>query len=186
MNRQGLVAHVEAYLGEMAGGFGDIAGHDPIQVAVFVDQPFKGVVTYVTLGMSNSVLKMPRNRSVRMELVFAADKSCPGDEIASFLRSFAHSIIARGEAILRGQVIGPSSPIIPEYSLNSVYVSTPNVYPKGFATYTGTEPPVVFAWLIPVYESEARYITINGWSKFEDILEEKDPDLWSLERQPVV
>ncbi len=121
-----------------------------------------------------------------MELVFSVDKSYSGEEIASFLRSFAHWIIDRGEAILRGQVIGPSSPIIPGHSLNSVYASTPNVYPKEFASYDDSEPPVVFAWVIPVYESEARYVIINRWSKFEDMLKEEGPNLWSLERQPVV
>ena len=62
----------------------------------------------------------------------------------------------------------------------------PVLYDDDFATYGGTEPPTVFVWLIPILAVEAEFVNDRGWSRFEDVLEEMNPDFGDLERRPVV
>ena len=80
----------------------------------------------------------------------------------------------------------PSDPIIPCVSVNAIYASNPVVFDAGFASYTDTTPPTVLVWLIPLNQSEAKFVKTVGWSKFEDVLGAKEPDLWNLDRDPLV
>ncbi len=41
-------------------------------------------------------------------------------------------------------------------------------------------------WLIPITAREAEFIKLEGWSRFEDILVEKNPDFGDLNRASVV
>jgi len=75
---------------------------------------------------------------------------------------------------------------MPDVSLNAIYAAIPVVFDEGFATYSDTSPPTIFVWLIPLHGTEAKFVKKNGWSQFEDILEAKDPDLWDLNRDPVL
>jgi hypothetical protein len=55
-----------------------------------------------------------------------------------------------------------------------------------FCIYDGSTPSTVMVWVLPIYHSEVEYIATNGWGHFEDMLEEKDPDRCSLERDAVI
>lgn len=178
-----LINHVESFLGEMKEAWKSDQG---ITVARFPDKPVEGMATYVTLGLSDHVLPIRGERTVRQELVFTADEQYPPAQIASFLLTFSEFLISKHQALLRGDVIGPSDPIIPGVSVNAVYASMPYFFDEEFATHSETTPPTVLVWLIPIHENEARFVKEVGWSKFEDIVEAKDPDFWHLNRDSVL
>ncbi|MDN3516371.1 suppressor of fused domain protein [Aquisalimonas lutea] len=89
-------------------------------------------------------------------------------------------VSSHGVALLRGDVIGPSSPIIPGVYVNSVYATIPSIFPEGFSAYHGTELNTVMVWLIPLLRQEALFVKERGWPAFEEALERKDPDLADL------
>jgi hypothetical protein len=178
-----LINHVEYFLGAIDDAWQSESG---IKVAHFRDKPVDGVATYVTLGLSHHVLPMHGERTVREELVFSAYEKYPRAQIASFLLTFCDFVLSKHKALLRSNVIGPSDPIMPDVSLNAIYAAIPVVFDEGFATYSDTSPPTIFVWLIPLHGTEAKFVKKNGWSQFEDILEAKDPDLWDLNRDPVL
>lgn len=180
-----IIDHIEAFLGPINEGWKLSESSSGIKVIGFREQPFKGVVTYVTLGLSEHALPMPDNRNVRQELVFSADERFDKGAIASFLATLAEFVLSKSQALLRGDVIGPSAPIISGVPLNAVYAAIPVVYDDGFATYKGTTPPTVLVWIIPLHEEEAEFVKRTGWSKFEEILEITEPDLWDLNRARV-
>ncbi len=62
----------------------------------------------------------------------------------------------------------------------------PVLHDERLRTFNGTEPPTVFAWIVPIHEEEAHYVRERGWEAFEERLEAADPDLCDLEREPVV
>lgn len=70
--------------------------------------------------------------------------------------------------------------------LNSVYASVPMIYDEKFWLYDGSDPHTIFVWVIALHEEEGNYIRANGWGKFEDLLERADPELWDLQRPPVI
>jgi hypothetical protein len=181
-----LIAHIEGLLGHIDSGWSTGSGSTQIQVAKFVDQPFRCATTYVTLGLSDHVFSMPRAREVRQEFVFTAYDRFPGEQIASFMLTFCERLIVMKQALLRGDVVGPSDPIIPGVAVNAVYATVPVVFDDAFHTYSGSSPPTVMVWLLPLLSSEAGFVKRNGWSQFEDILETEDPDLWDLNRKSII
>jgi hypothetical protein len=181
-----LVHHVETFLGPIDKGWKLNDSSTGIQVVGFYDKPFEGATTYVTIGFSQHVLPMPNGRSVREELVVSAYKEYAAGAIASFLLTFCDHILSKHQALLRGDVIGPSGPIIPTVPVNAVYSAMPVLFDSGFATYTGTTPPTVLVWLIPIHAVEASFVRSDGWNKFEDMLEINNPDLLDLERKPII
>jgi hypothetical protein len=75
-------------------------------------------------------------------------------QISSFLLTLCDFILSKHKALLRGDVIGPSDPIVPGVSVNAIYAAIPDV--DGFATYSYTTPPTVFVRVIPLHGTEAR------------------------------
>jgi hypothetical protein len=156
-----------------------------VQVVRFRGRPVATASTCVTIGLSRHILQMPGGREVRQELAFTAYDHFNAEGIASFLLTFSDHIVKKHAALLRGQVVGPSDPIISGISLNAVYVAIPVLFDDSFATFDNTSPPTVFVWALPLHTSEANYVRYNGWNALEDLLEEKDPDLLDLNRQPI-
>jgi hypothetical protein len=181
-----LIEHLECYLGEISDGWKDSSPDNPIQVVTFRDQPYADINTYLTLGLGNQALNMSIGKPIRQELVFAAYKNFTSEQVASFLSTFANSIVSSGRGLLRGDVIGPSGPIILGSLLNSVYSAIPMIFPERFFVFEGTVPETIFPWVIPIHEDEANYIRANGWIKFEELLEQENPELWDLSRKSII
>ena len=89
-------------------------------------------------------------------------------------------------ALLRGQVLRLQMELIEILGYDAIYCTIPTFMDDEFITYKGSHPNTVIVWLIPIHKPEADFIDINGWEKYEDILEELDPDLFSLDRGSVV
>src|SRR5260221_7114759 len=114
-----LVEHLENHLGEINEGWKDRNLHNFVQIVSFKDRPYEDINTYTTLGLSNYELPMRSGKPIRLELVFTAYRNFISERIASFLSTFAESIVSSNKALLRGDVIGPSGPIILGSPLNS-------------------------------------------------------------------
>jgi hypothetical protein len=174
--------HIEGYLGKISAGWSDTASSHGIQVVSFKDQPAAGITTYVTLGLSEVVLDLPKDRKIRQELVVSALDSFSGDDIAGFLLSLAEHIKVRERAVLRGEVIGPSRPVLNGATVSAVYVTNPTPFDSHFSEFSNVEPPVIFALVVPITEKEASLVFSQGWNWFEDMLESQDPDIWDFKR----
>jgi hypothetical protein len=61
----------------------------------------------------------------------------------------------------------------------ALYVTNSGYFPDSFMRYfiINDETVIVQPWLIPITSKEADFINLNGWGKFENVLEEIDPDL---------
>lgn len=181
-----IIEHLEGHLGLIDQGWKDRTAPGNISVVCFRDRPFKDIVTYSTLGLSHFELPMSNGRYIREELIFTAYRNFDGAQISSFLSTIAEYIIHRNKALIRGEFIGPATPIILGTLLNSTYSTVPMIFEESFYVYDEVEPPVVFVWVLPIHDEEATYIRFNGWDKFEDLLEKKNPELWDLARAPIV
>jgi hypothetical protein len=182
-----LIEHLESHLGPLEGGWRQTdSGDGGVRVVSFADQPYAGVRTYVTLGLSRRPLPMPRHREVRQEIVFVAGDRHPAEQAASFLLTFAEHVRGQKRALLRGDVVGPGPRLIPGVALNAVYAAIPVLHDESFATFSGSEPPTVFVWAVPLHAAEAKLVRRIGWEEFEDLLESRDPDLADLDRASLV
>ncbi len=184
--KDSIVQHLERHLGDLDSGWRCPESAGGLKVVRFRGMPCEDATTYVTLGLSERVLPLRDDKGVRQELLLPAYDRFPPEQIASFLITFAEYIASKKQALLRGDVVGPSDPLIPGATVNAVYAAIPVLFDDDFATFHGTTPPTVFVWALPVLEKEARYIAEHGWSPFEDALESADPDLLDLGRPSIL
>jgi Suppressor of fused protein (SUFU) len=187
-NNKDLVGHLESHLGAIIEGWSEAekGSQPPFQVVRFEDQPMKGTATFTTLGLSNVILGQHSKSSIRLELVFCCYDRFITWDIPKLLTSIGNQILLSKEAYMRGQVLGPAGPLFKDCSLEALYCARPVYFPETFQEYQSTNPSTFFVWLIPITKREATYVGLEGWSQFEDILVEKNPDLLDLERESVV
>ena len=67
-----LPEHIATFLGRGEDAWPVEADPHGLQVVRTSNQPMHGVAAYATLGLSNTVLRLPGSRTIRQELVFAA------------------------------------------------------------------------------------------------------------------
>ncbi|ACC76293.1 suppressor of fused domain protein [Paraburkholderia caribensis] len=182
-----LIEHLETNLGPIAEGWKDDSTvGNALRVVRFPNQPFQGASTFATLGLSESKVSLPNGNHCGQELLFAAWDRYQAPHVGSFLLTFGAQVRNRQRALLRGDVIGPSAPLIPGVAANAIYASNPVIYPEELARYDDDGSPTVFVWLVPLMEAEGRFAKTQGWNQFEDALEKANPDLLDLDRSSVV
>jgi len=108
---------------------------------------------------------------------------CDVGGIPSLLQQMGSEALKKGVAYLRGDVIGPRGPLFNGSSLQAVYVTMPVYYPESFAVYKEPDgSSKVIAWLVPITLAEVEYIRRHGWSEFENLLAQRNPDLLNPRR----
>lgn len=181
-----IIEHLENCFGRISQGWKDEEHHPGIQVVCFKHRPIESVDTFVTLGMSNHVLNISDSKKVRQELVITVSSPSIQHLLISSLLFICDLMLAKHDALLRGQVIRLPEEVTDKLGFYAMYCSIPVFLEGDFATFSGSEPPTVMVWVIPIYKTEADFIAANGWSKFEDVLEKEDTDLFSLDRKPAI
>ncbi|HVZ45440.1 MAG TPA: suppressor of fused domain protein [Ramlibacter sp.] len=181
-----LPAHYEKHLGEIARGWSDEDRMHGVQVVCFESQPEPGVRSYATLGLSEHVVDLPGARKVRQELLMSANDDVEPAAIAGLMLSIAEHVLRGGKALLRGDVLGPATPVVPGASTTAIYVTNPSPFDESLTHFESPSPPTVFAYLVPITGTEAALVVGRGWKWFEGQLEEQNPDIWNPARKEVI
>jgi hypothetical protein len=176
--------HFEKYLGPMEGGWSFSVGPKDVSVVSFPEQPYSGITTLATLGLSHHVLHQTEG-SVRQELLLGFHNSHPTMELAKFLHYTSEQILHAHHAPLRGEILPLGGPILKGSAACNLYATVPAPYPDGLAGCFETTPPTVVVWLLPIMSTEAQWIQEKGWHSFEDLLEQKEPDFFDLKRKSI-
>ena len=183
-NVPSLLDHLETYLGEIRAGFaGDDATTPGVQVVRFgPDQPFKGVTTVSTLGLSHHYLSQPASPDVRQELLMHVPEHGQPPNLAGVMLQVAGELIHNHRCLLRGEVIGPRGVLFAGTGMTAFYGAMPVYLPDDFAFYANDSGPIALTWLVPITDGEADFIATYGWPAFEGVLESQDPDLTDFNR----
>jgi len=181
-----IATHIEMHLGPIARGWASSSKPGELRACLFNNQPSEGSATIATLGLSRHVLEMKTGRQVRQELIFAHHGLVDAEDNAGLLLYVAESVVTSHRALLRGEIVALGAPVIKGGVARSLYVSAPVIFPDQLATFDGSVPSTVFAWLFPVCPPEVAYIERFGWSQFEDLVEQSDPDLLNWSRDSML
>ncbi len=155
-----------------------------LQVLKFHNQPFEAVNTFVTLGLSHYSLNQESGVKIHQEFVFSVNQKFNENDIASFILTFAESVLMSSRAVKRGEVIGPGKALIEGVESNSHFITSPVFFGEEFEMYNNGIYDIYMCWLLPIREKEVVFIKENGWSKFELKLETiSNIDMfWNLNR----
>jgi hypothetical protein len=182
-----LPEHLEKFLGTIETGWPrDADGRKmPFQVALFARGPRAGTVTFSTLGLSKTPLhSRASGKHIYQELLMIVPESLRVGPVPGVLQQIGQEAIAKGDALLRGDVVGPRGPLFSDESkMEALYAGVPVCFPDEFATYREDDRDVVMVWLIPITRSEAHFVRARGWNRFEDELVKANPDLIDPRRQ---
>jgi len=187
-DRTVIVKHLKENLGHPDEGWSNEGGPDRIRVARFPDQPWEGINTFATDGLSSHLLSMGQDvGTARMEVLFAAYPRYSSEAIAGFVLSFCDFVLSKHWAFVSGEIVGPYKwPIIEGVELNAVYSAPFTYFEDNLHFCPGTSPPTVICWVLPIHAAEAAYIRKHGHEAFDNLVEANDPDLWDLNRESVV
>ncbi|MFE6964578.1 suppressor of fused domain protein [Agromyces sp. NPDC057679] len=182
----GLIEHLEAGLGIIQEGWADRDDKGP-QVVRFAENGAAGWTAYSTLGLSrHSLASRVSGRVIRMELLMLVRANVEPRPVVALLHDVAGMVMRDHGALLRGDVVCPESGLGDGSALNALYVTTPAYLPVEFATFHGPTDDVVIAWLVPISPDERAFVDQHGWSRFEDVLVEQNPDLIDVNRPPCI
>jgi hypothetical protein len=183
-----LIEHLEKYLGAIDCGWSVSAEGDAMdfQVVKFA-LPGSHQVAYSTLGLSKIPLRSTvSGKMIRQELFLLAPEGFGDQNIPAVLQNVAAEAIGLDRAYLRGEVIGPRGSLFDGLPFTAFYVTLPVYLPDSFQQFQGDEGhTVVFGWLVPITASELQFVAAHGWEKFEDLLEQRNPDLVDYARSAV-
>jgi Suppressor of fused protein (SUFU) len=177
-----IVSHIERHIGRIE-EMRQLSGAEfDLRAGIIPQMPEPDLNTYVTVGVSNHILRWGEGKVIRQELVVVANSSHSKYEMISFLLSLGEFITTAHRALLQGAVVGPSAPVIPNAKTNAVHATTPTIFPDEFAILKDGEVPVLFVLIIPILAGEAVFIQQEGWEKFEEVLESPQQDIFDLSR----
>lgn len=178
---QGLIAHLERYLGRIEAGGAVGAG---VQIARFSGPAIKDTIAYSTLGLSSHLLQSSKRQSIREELVILARTGSQMQKSgAGILRDIADEAVNSHRGHLRGEIIQRAGVLLEGTAFVALYISAPAYLPDGFEQYSIGGASGVVLWLVPITRREAGIVENRGWRAFEEMLVNVDPDLLSESRE---
>jgi hypothetical protein len=155
----------------------------PFQIVQYETGGVDGTVGLATLGLSRYELRSTEGRAIRLEFFMSVLADIQIGLIPDLIFQVAMDALKAGEALLRGDVVGPRGPLVPGSVLQAFYVALPVYLPDAFAVTRSEGHDVAVAWLVPVSPAEADYVRSQGWDRFEDLLVDVNPDLNDLYRK---
>lgn len=183
-----LIKHLEKHLGTIDCGWSVSADGEALefQVVKFAS-PGSRQAPYSTLGLSRIPLRSTvSGKMIRQELLLLTPDEFGDQNIPAVLQNVAAEAIGLEKAYLRGEVIGPRGNLFDGLPFTALYVTLPVCLPDSFQQFQDDEGhSIVFAWLVPITDSEALFVATHGWEKFEDLLEQRNSDLVDFARPAV-
>ncbi|MBQ3782945.1 MAG: suppressor of fused domain protein [Lachnospiraceae bacterium] len=155
-----------------------------IDILSSLDRPFRGVISYATIGLSECEINLSINdKSLRVELLGACDKN--EMFFANVLATVAFEIMTKKKCSY-GDIIQNA---VAEYSVDTemkhVYLMNPFLW-KGFETLEFSDRSVAWLLIIPISEQEKDYATVNGWKSLEDKFDKFNIDIFDLNRKSII
>jgi hypothetical protein len=157
-----------------------------IDIFIGANRPYEGISCYSTIGLSSYPidLKTTDNKKIRVEFIGACDSS--SDMFANIISSCAFNIINDKYSCDPGTVYPyVVSEYYPDTEMRHIYFTTPflweNIHNLEF-------DDIIVTWLmaIPISDSELNFLKSNGSDQLESLFEEKDIDVFDLNRKSVL
>lgn len=153
-----------------------------IDVLSCADRPYRGVISYATIGLSNCELGLVSDGfSLRVELL----GTCDGKEerFPNILATTAFEIMKKNKCeyghIIQDVIPGTSS------EMKHVYLMNPFLW-ESFKAIEFEDKKIAWLLCVPISDKEKEYAVANGWEALEDKFEEADIDIFNLNRKSVL
>jgi len=184
-NTSPLIEHLESQFGTIVGSWcsDDTQYHSSIQIVEFRRGTVNRVTILRTLGLSHVPIG---TNGTRQELFLMIKDGQLDAGLPAILDQVARERVRSEKAVPRGEVISKPGVLPGKGEFVALYAIHPVYYPDSFLTLRDKEGEILICWLLPIKHEELHYLQRNGWSKFDDLLDHANFDLFDLERPSVV
>ena len=144
----------------------------------FENMPYEGVNSVVTNGVNTA------EPSVQHEFVmsFSVNSLLDGVDITALIATYLQlHYLGNASNVGSGAYLRVPNILIDRYDFEGLYTTGACYFNDDLAKGDSYK----LLWLIPVYDNELRFLEEHGPNKFEDKLEQYDPDLCDLKRRPL-
>lgn len=184
-----LISQVETIFGKIERGWSFQCGAHPYKVVECLGGRLEGIATYCTVGVSRAVLKFERRREISHEILISLDAGFIPTNVVALVRQVSDQVLGSHLPLKNNEIIRRSGPIFLGKNFTAFWVKSPIFFGDDAEAYESDGVGgglCIFVWLVPIFESEAKFVELYGGEAFEDLLVERDVDYFSLERPAVV
>jgi len=153
-------------------------------IVKYDDQPQKQACSYITAGLGRHLLEQESGNKLRQELMFTFWEDFSEYKPEEKLASLSLDFLDRHIPIPNHQVIPWEGGVFENFDFSAVYCTGARQMPEEFEIIEDVIN-LIFIWLIPIYPEEQRFCNEYGWSKFEDLIYDQQPDFFNLERDEI-
>ena len=166
--------------------FWDEKQQNYIDIAICENNPIENVTAYSTIALSDfSIGKKVNNIPLGIEMV-AACATC-FDKIPNILSTCAFNIIIERSSCFPGAVYPNEIDMyIPKNSLKHMFFVQPFGWDKEFETLEFPTKKVSFLLAVPISDAEFRYRIDNGPEALQEIFDERQIDIYDLNRKSIL
>jgi hypothetical protein len=171
----GLVEHLEAHLGAIAGEWDtDPDGNElPFRIVYYSGQTPPGTEIFSTLGLSDYELG---EHGARVELLMISPEGMTAGTVPPILHHAGLLPIEADDVPQLGDTYTAVEGLREVSPMDTLYVGRPLYQPAGFNPFDNGTSRVVFWWLIPIHDAEAEFVEEHGWEAFEQLMWDLDVD----------
>jgi hypothetical protein len=153
-----------------------------IHLLKFYDQPFDGVTTICTCGLSKHIFTSSMG-NISQELLFGYFSVYESANWLPIVAVLCEDLIKSHKAFELGQLYKVSAKLFPNNNTAALYCSYPMFYGNEIWECDKTYPSTYFIWLFPITNEEVEYIEKYGAERFEeDKLMIQKPRLFDFKR----
>ncbi len=190
-----LIGHLETYLGTILFGWSASPEEGiPFQVAQcaggcdFAGRRFVDIGVFATIGLSEVPFwREDIQTNVRLELIMTMSSGPDALVVPAILQQVGRDLVRKNQPLVRGDVVTRAGKVFEGTDMTSLYAALPVCFRDGIVPFlddAGNQRGAL--WLIPITEAEAGFRKRNGVSRFEQLLVERDPNLFDVRRPSVV
>jgi hypothetical protein len=181
-NEERLRNWIDSELGDV-----DEVGHfadGTLHVIAVDNQPAKGAVTFLTIGLSRHLLEQPSG-PIRQELLMSCWRDFERLPIADLLAQVAGEVALSCRALLEGAVLRAPTKRLEGTDKVALLCSVPRYMGDAVYRLPPMDPPLGIVWLVPLTRQEADFALDRGWHALTDRFEQVDPDLLNFKRKGI-
>ncbi len=157
-----------------------------IVVSSIYDTPDDGMTSLVAYSATPKQLLYPDNSPIHQAFIAVATEEAQIDPLAVLVKHFAKTLWSQPTAMPYGFILRGHEDVLNSTGKTAYYVAPPMYFPQAFSFEQDFEPKTLFLWLVPITEKEARYVELNGASKFEAIIQRHDANMLDYQRESLI
>lgn len=144
----------------------------------------KGIPTCATIGLSQTDIGLSvKGKELRVELVASCDLN--PETLGNILATISFETMDTKSCAYGMLIPNAISSYVKETELKHAVLMSPVFWPK-YQVLEDDECTVAWLMVVPVTDSEKKYIEQNGVAAFDSLLEREDTDIINMKRESVV